>query len=510
LLSQGLGSWIARRARVTPDNIAMTFEDQKLTYLELQQRVARVAAAFSSLGIRRGDRMGYLGPNHPSFIETMFAAWSLGAIFVPINFRLSEQDLLHIMNDAGCSLLVYDSNLADSVEPLRMKIPLSHYVQVGSLSNNAKKFEELAKAGNPSERIEKQTSLDDICMIVYTSGTTGLPKGVMLTHANITWNVYNMLSATSFTDEDVTLAWAPLFRMGGLAVTVLETLHKGGRVVIVNQTETRQALKIIEQHKVTVVFSGPELCASLAQLSEFDTADLSSVRVWITGGAPVPEPLIRLYQARNIPFQQGYGLTEASPVVLLLSKEDSIRKVGSAGKPVFFTDIRVVRPDMTDVATGEIGELLVQGPNVMKGYWNQPEATNETIVDGVWLRTGDAARLDEEGYVYIVDRIRDTFISGGERVFPSQVESVINQHPKVSECAVAGIAGAGTGLTGIAFVVLKKEMKCSGDELLEFCRDRLIPSRLPRAAVFVDELPKNPAGKVLRNKLLANMDISLS
>jgi fatty-acyl-CoA synthase len=453
-----------------------------------------------------GDRVGYLGPNHPGFIETMFATWSMGAVFTPLNFRLPESDLVHIIGDAGLSLLVYDHSLDPTVESLQKKIELERYLRVGGDPGQGRGLEELAASELSPAARHGAVSLDDLCMLVYTSGSTGLPKGVMLTHSNLTWNVYNMLHAAEFTQEDATLAWAPFFRLGGLAVTVLGTLQRGGRVVIVNEAKPREVLRVIEHRRVTVVFSGPDLCASLSQLPEFDSADLSSVRIWMTGGAPVPESMIRLYQSRNIPFLQGYGLTEASPAVLLLQKEDAVRKVGSAGKPLFFTDIRIVRPDLTDVMPGEIGELLARGPNIMKGYWNQPAATKETIVDGGWLRTGDAARFDAEGYIFIVDRMKDAFISQGEQVFPSQVEEIISQHPKISGCAVAGVSDKETELTGIAFVVLKEGVKCSAEDLLDFCKARLPPSKLPKTIVFVEEIPRNPAGKVLRHRLLANVD----
>jgi fatty-acyl-CoA synthase len=336
---------------------------------------------------------------------------------------------------------------------------------------------------------------------MYTSGTTGRPKGAMLTHGNITWNNYNSCLFVDNMSDDITLVCAPLFHIGGLNVTLLVVLQKGGKAVVMKAFDPQQALALIQEHKVTQMFGVPAMFNFMTQVPEWKTADLSSIRFFICGGAPVPEPLIKVYQERGINFLQGYGLTETAPFALLLDKEDALRKVGSAGRAPFFTEVRVVRPDMTDVEVGETGEVIIKGPNVMKGYWNRPEATEECITHGGWFHSGDAGKVDEDGYVYIVDRVKDMIISGGENVYPAEIESTLYQHEAVAECALIGVPDEKWGEVGKMIVALKEGAEVSGDDLIEFLRGNVANYKLPRSVEFVDALPRNPAGKVLKWEL---------
>ena len=500
-----LGSWITRRCRMTPHRTALVFEDRSWTYGELRERVDRLVHALRSLGVGFGDRVGYLGPNHPAFLELLFAAGSLGAVPVPINYRLDRETVRYIVEDAGCRVFVYAPEVTDTAAWLRERTNVPSYVALNTDEDvsSAYEYEQLLAAASV-EPFNVRVDLDDLGLMVYTSGTTGRPKGVMLTHGNLTWNAFNLLIAGSFRRDDVSLAIAPFFRVGGLAVTLLETLLVGGTVVLMPTFDPGEALRLIEHHKVTVLFGGPELLQALKDHPTFRDTDFSAIRVCWTGGAPVPEHLITTYLERGTPILQGYGLSETAPAALLLDPEDMTRKLGSAGRPVFFTDVRVVRPDLVDVEPGEVGEVLIAGPNVMKGYWDRPEATEAALVEGRWLRTGDAARIDEEGYLYIVGRVADTYVTKGRLVHPGDVEHVLLQHPAVRETAVVGIPDQAAGEIGIAFVVPASMRELTADDLLRWASSRLDAPDILHEIRFTDTIPRNPAGKVLRHELRQN------
>jgi fatty-acyl-CoA synthase len=492
---------MTRRCRMTPHRTALVFEDRSWTYAALKERVDRLAQALHSLGVRFGDRVGYLGPNNPAFLELLFAAGSLGAIPVPINFRMDRETVAYIVQDAGCQVLVYAPEVSGTAAWLRTETRVPCYVTlVGGGDSSLHDYEQLLASASP-EPLNVPVDLDDVGLMVYTSGTTGRPKGVMLTHGNLTWNAFNFLISGDFRGDDVSLAIAPFFRVGGLAVTLLETLLVGGTVVLMSIFDPGEALRLIDQYRVTVLFGGPELLQALEDYPSFPESDFSTLRVCYTGGSPVPEHLIHSYLERGIPILQGYGLSEAAPLALLLDPEDMTRKIGSAGRPPFFTDVRVVRADLTDVAPGEVGEVLVAGPNVMKGYWNRPDATEETVEAGGWLRTGDAARVDDEGYVYIVGRVDDAYVTSGRLVHPDDLERVLLQHSAVRETAVVGIPDDKLGEIGIGFVVPADDRNVTEDDLFRWAVSHLNTPEILHQVRFIDTIPRNPAGKVLRHEL---------
>ena len=384
---------------MSPQRPALLHEDSAWTYAELSADIARLAQALSELGVRAGDRVGYLGPNHPAYLRTFFAAGLLGAIFVPLNHRLSASELVYVVQDAGCLVVVYGAESSALVEEVRARTRVREWVAAGSVDGAQRLLGELL-AGAPSDLVDLPVGLDDLCFLIYTSGTTGQPKGVMLTHGNVTWNALNYLSTTDFRTDDVTLAIAPLFRAGGWGVTLLPTLQKGGTVVLVSDFDPAGVLELIARHRVTTLFGGPELLTALPRTPEWISTDLSSIRFVVSGGDVVHESLIRAYQDRGLAFLQGYGLTEAGPMALMLDEQDALRKLGSAGRPPLFVDVRIARGDLSTAEAGEVGEILVRGPNVMRGYWRRPEDSEAALVQG-WLRTGDAGRMDEEGYVYV-------------------------------------------------------------------------------------------------------------
>jgi fatty-acyl-CoA synthase len=494
----GLGSWIARRARMTPGDTAVISANGSVTYEELNERVTRLAHALHALGVARGDSVAYLGPNHPAFLETLFATGTLGAIFVPLNARLAAPELVFVLSDSQSSVLVHAPEQAEVVAAVFDEVALKHVIAVAGPSSGAHSYAELLAAASTSP-IDETVSPDDTAMIMYTSGTTGRPKGAMLSHANATWNAVNVIIDVDVASNEVSLVSAPLFHTAALNMLCLPTLMKGGTAVLMQAFEPARAFDLIEAHRVTWMFGVPTMFQAMAQSPRWEQANLSSVRILMCGGAPVPQALIRTYQDRGLTFLQGYGMTETAPGALFLSRRMA-SKVGSAGKASFFTDVRLVRPDWSDVAAGEPGEIVVKGPNVMQGYWRQPEATAASVVDG-WFRSGDIGVRDGDGFFYVQDRIKDMIISGGENIYPAEVEAVFYQHPAVAECAVIGVPDDKWGEVGKAIVVMKSAEGCGPHDLLGFCAGKLAKFKIPKWITFVDTLPRTGSGKVDKLKL---------
>ncbi len=347
--------------------------------------------------------------------------------------------------------------------------------------------------------IDEPIGLDDLFMIQYTSGTSGRPKGVMLTHGNIVWNVYNLLVDIDLTSEEIALVTAPLFHTAALNQVLFPTILKGGTALIEARFDPARAIDLIETERVTLLFGVTSMYLALAASERFEAADLSSLRLALSGGAPIPESLLHTWLERGLMIVQGYGLTEASPGATMLRVADGVRKLGSAGTSCFFTDVRVALGDR-DVATGEPGEVLVSGPNVTPGYWRDDGATSAAFT-GEWLHTGDIAVVDDEGYLRIVDRLKDMYISGGENVYPAEVEQALHTHPAVAECAVIGVPDERWGEVGRAFVVVRAAQPSTPTALLAHLESRLARYKLPKSVVFVHELPHNASGKLLKSRL---------
>ena len=487
---RGVGSWIERRARIAPDRPALIRGETRRTYGELACRVRRLAHGFRELGVRRGDRVSWLGANHPAFLEVFFASSQLGAVLAPVNHQLDRAVIGELLEGYAPVVVVEHSTTG-----ITLPSDARAHVVVGAATGADVDYESLV-TNSPDVPLDEVVGLDDLSMLPHTSGTTGTPRGVMLTHGNLTWNVINMLSAVDFRSDDVTIAITPFFRTGGTGVNVLPVLFKGGAVVVPETSDPEEILGLIEQEGVTIGFGNPDLLERLTRSRRWPTTDLSSIRLYITGGAPVPERLIHAYADRGVTFLQGYGLSEAAPVVSLLDTDSAPRKVGSAGKPPMFVDVRTVRADGVDCVADETGELLVSGPNVMAGYWNRTDATRAAIDEDGWLRTGDAARIDEDGYIWIVDRVQDAYWTSDHLVYPGDVERVLLQHPAVVDAAVLGHEGS-----GIAFVVLVAGSDVSHDALIEFCRERLSAHEVPSSIMIIERLPRSSVGKLLREEL---------
>jgi fatty-acyl-CoA synthase len=477
-----LGRWIRDRARTTPGRVAIDFRGAETTYAELDERSERLAAGLLEAGLTRGDRVATLTGTSPEHVVVFFACAKAGMILMPLNTRLAEPELRFQLEDAEPAVLLASDEFAELA---------------ASLHDRSAGLEDLVF---PKHKAFEGPDDDDGLLLVYTSGTTGTPKGALLTHANCFWTNLSFDRVAGVGAEDTVLQVLPQFHVGGWNVQPLLAWWKGATVVLEPAFEPERALRLISEKHVTTMMGVPATYLFLAQEPGFATADLWTLRRAVVGGAPMPEALLETWHARGIEIVQGYGLTEAAPNVLCLPPEDAARKRGFAGKPYPHVDVALRDPETGRILDGAAeGELLVKGPNVFAGYWRNPEATAEAFADG-WLLTGDVAARDEEGYYRIVGRTKDMVISGGENVYPAEIENVLHEHASVAEAAVVGVPDERWGEVCLAFVVLRGAT--TEEELLEHCRARLARYKVPKGVHVVDSLPRNAMNKVVKSELL--------
>ena len=499
----GLGTWPARRARISPDRIAVLDPHRSLTYTQLADRTARYAGALRRLGVGRGDRVAYLGVNAVEVFETYFATWLLGAIAVPLNYRLSGAEIRYMLDDSGASVLVHsgDANaLVAAAGPLPDR--LRHIVAVHPEGRpvDGPEFEAEVEAG-PTLDGEPQVSLDDPAILLYTSGTTGRPKAAVLTHGNLTWNTINQLTHADVLSTDRALCISPLFHCVGLGQVTLPTLIKGGSVEAVPKVDPGAILARIGEAGITSFSAVPTMLQLMCEHPSWAAADLSSLHTVVYGGSPVQERVARAWLDRGVRLLQGYGMTEASPGVYMSTHDGTAAHPTAAGVPHFFTDVALLRDGGPTPLGGEPAELLVRGPNVFDGYWNRPEESQASLVDGEWFRTGDVLRVDDDGWAHVVDRVKDMYISGGENVYPAEVEAVAVQLDAVANCAVVGVADSRWGEVGVAYVELREGATLTEAELRAHLEANLARYKVPRHVEFVPELPRNATGKIRRVEL---------
>jgi len=487
--------WIAHFGRRTPDRLAAVdlASGRHLTYGQFDARISRLAGHLrDQLKIVRGNRVAVLALNTTDTLEVQFACGRLGAVFLPLNTRLTVPELHYIAGDASPTVMIHDADLAEVALTVAKLCDVSSALLLGPGGS----YEAAIAAEQPLDKPEHVT-LDDISTIMYTSGTTGQPKGAIITHGMTFWNCVNLGGPAYISPSSVLLTVLPLFHTGGLNCYTNPVLHAGGTVLIMRTFDPGQALQLISDptQGINQFFGVPAIYQFMAQHPAFATSDFSRLVIGGVGGAPMPVPLLKVWEARGVALQQGYGMTETSPAVLTLDREDAVRKAGSSGKPVLHTEVRIVRPDGSDAAVGELGELWVKGPNVTPGYWNKPDANASSFTDG-WLHTGDATRVDEDGFYYIVDRWKDMYISGGENVYPAEVESVLHQLIAVAEAAIIGIPNEQWGEVGMAIIALKPGHTLAREEIHAHCAANLARFKCPRLIEFVDALPRNATGKI--------------
>jgi len=491
--------WIAHHAGRRPKQLAIDDlqTSRKFTYADVHHRTDRLAAALGAMGIGKGDRVALLAPNCAEYFEIQFACGRLGAIMLPLNWRLTVPELEYILGDSTPKLLIHDKDFASQAKALSSSLL---EIDPGSTTSTY----ERAIASNVTPVTPVEVTHDDIAMVMYTSGTTGHPKGAIITHGMVFWNCVNLGIPALISPQTVQLVVLPLFHTGGLNCYANPVLHAGGTILIMRAFDPGLALDYISDPAlgITHFFGVPAPYQFMMQHPKFQSADLSRLRISGVGGAPCALAILEGWAARGVALVQGWGMTETSPAGTMLDSADAIRKVGSAGKAMMHTAIRIVDDAGRNVKQGEIGELLIKGPNITPGYWNKPEATAAAFTDG-WLHTGDACRMDDEGFVYIVDRWKDMYISGGENVYPAEVENVLFQLPQIADAAIIGVPNERWGEVGMAIIVRKTDQVLEEGDVIRHCLGRLAKYKVPQSVAFVDVLPRNATGKVLKRELRA-------
>jgi fatty-acyl-CoA synthase len=496
-----LSQVIAHHADRHPDRVALSMGDEEITYPELYARVQRCAGALRDLGVGRSDIVGVLLYNSVDLLEVMLASAHIGAIFMPLNWRLAGPELAYIADHAGARALVSEPELRDLFDDLREQGGDRIWVTLGAGDDRWRSLDGAREQAEPVLE-PAEVAADDVMRLMYTSGTTSRPKGVMITYANLYWKSAGQVVELEMTGRDTGLACGPLYHVGALDMVTTNMLHVGGRTHILRRFETGAVLDAIEQHAITLTWFAPAMVNAVIGAEGLEQRDLDSVRLIQNGGEKMPMPLIKkvLDAFPNAWFSDAYGLTETVSGDTYLDKGKSLDKLGSVGKPILFTEIRIVDEDDTPLPAGEVGEICVRGPKVTKGYWKDEKATEKTLRGG-WLHTGDLGRLDEDGYLFVLDRLKDMIISGGENIASSEVERVVYEHDAVVEAAVVGSPHERWGEVPVAYVVLREGASVGEQELDAHCRERLAKYKTPKGFRFVDALPRNPSGKVLKREL---------
>jgi acyl-CoA synthetase (AMP-forming)/AMP-acid ligase II len=493
-----IGDFLTRRSRITPDREGLVCEGVRRNYQDLNDRANRLANAMATLGIGHGDRIGMLAFNEPEYYDMYFGLGKIGATLVPVNYRLAGPEIQYILSDSESKVLVFGPEYAEVVDSIRSDIPTKDLIAISENPPDwAKSYETLiSEASNGEPQIVGGD--DDTLTILYTSGTTGRPKGAELTHMYYYWNSVNLMCTLGLDIGNTSLIALPLFHIGALAGPPW-VVHSGGKVVLLRTLDPQRFLELIEEEKISGFGSVPQLLDFLKLVPDFEKYDWSSVKTILVYAAPVPVTLIREYEASGIEVRQLYGLTECNTGTVLDS-ENAIEKVGSCGRPFFHTEVRVVDENRQDLPPGERGEVLLRAPNMMKGYLNRPDETAAAIKDG-WLHTGDIAKMDADGFLYILDRKKDMIISGGENIYPAEIEDALLNHPKVADVGVIGYPHEKWGEAVKAIVVVQEGQTLTADELIEWCEGKIGRIKIPKSVVIADAIPRTPTGKILKTEL---------
>jgi O-succinylbenzoate-CoA ligase len=504
-MRDNIGSLLTKRAFLSPglEAVVEVERGRRFGFAELNARANRAAHALAALGIGPGDRVALLLMNGVEDVESFFAIAKLGAIVVPLNWRLVADELAFILKDSGAVVLVFDEELREVVAELHCRgaeaTAVRAWIEVGAADPLpfASRYDALHAAASAVEPAIGAAGGDDL-YIMYTSGTTGRPKGVVHTHGSVLAASFTIAMTADVRYRDRYVVVLPLFHVGALT-PLTGNVHRGMTSILMRAFDPRRLFETIERERATVLLAVPAMLNFMLQVPEIERYDCSSLRWIMSGAAPVPGALIEAYAQRGIAVHQVYGLTESCGPACLIGPEDAIAKAGSTGKPFFHTDVRVVDEHGAAVAPGVVGEVLVRGAHVMRGYWNRPAATAETIRDG-WLYTGDLATVDADGFVYVADRKKDMIISGGENIYPAELENVILSCPGVRDAAVIGQPSATWGESPLAIVV-RRDPALTETDVLGHCAGKLARYKQPTGVRFVDEIPRNAAGKILKRIL---------
>ncbi|MFD0692939.1 long-chain fatty acid--CoA ligase [Paenibacillus sp. GCM10027628] len=491
--------WFERRSRMTPDKTAVVDgrTGMNWSYRQLQERTERLAMALRQWGIKKGDRVALLAPNGLYYFELLFACARTGAVLVPMNWRLSPVELAYILEDCSYKLVFYHEELealANSVEPgLRISLQSESYANAG----------EEGMIGTTVQATAQYQALaaKEPLLMIYTGGTTGKPKGVVLSHRSVYANASNTVLSWGLTDQDVTITYLPMFHTGGINALSLPVLLAGGTVVVEREFEPERAVMLLVSACCSVVLMVPTMYHLLVQTESFYHAQFPHMRSFISGGAPCPLTIYDAFADKGLPFKEGYGMTEAGPNNFYLTPADAARKRGSVGRPMICNRIRIMNEQGIEAAAGEVGEIQISGQHLFEAYWNNPQATADACSDG-WFHTGDLGRRDDEGFYFIVGRKKEMIITGGENVYPLEVEHLLQQHPAVAEAAVIGLPHAKWGELVTAVITLRHGSHVTGEELQAYCALQIGKYKVPKKILFVATLPKTPVGKIDKNSLV--------
>lgn len=496
--------WIADNARRFPDKVAThdLHSGRRHSYADMDERVARIAGHLRGIGIAKGDRVALLSMNSSDMLDVHFACWRIGACFTPLNFRLTAHELAFMVNDSGARIFFYDSDLASVIPALKEQTQVAHWISMDPKGGPCDLTTIIATA-EPDHGFCPQAETD-LCMIMYSSGTTGTPKGVMFNHAQFTYTIAAVVAGSAASNAMVGLVMMPLFHIGGLMAFTMVALHLGGTAVIARNFDAGKLLGVFSDPALGVThFLGvPALFNAMQAHPDFAMSDFSRMKATMCGAESVPESLLRAWFDRGVVIQEGFGMTETAAGCLALDRKDIPHKIGSAGKPGRYCQAYIARADGSEADPEELGEIWIRGRNVTPGYWNRPDANESSFVGG-WFRSGDIGRRDADGYFYIEDRVKDMYISGGENVYPAEVENVLYELEAIHEIAVIGLPDPKWGEAGCAVVALKPGASLTLDDLITHSRDRLARFKHPTRLEIVDALPRNATGKVLKFELRA-------
>jgi fatty-acyl-CoA synthase len=491
-----LSNWIERNADFRPGKVAIHFEGAAITYAELDARIKRLARVLKhQLGIGRGDRVAHVGFNSPELLDLFFACARLGAMLVPLNWRLAAPELLYIISNCSASAVFGEAEFRPTIDAVRGEIGDCRFVGYGGGENWLDYDGLLAKA--EGDDANPNVSGESPFLVVYTSGTTGRPKGAVLSQDAIAWNAVNSTHMFDLTSADIILTCLPMFHVGGLNIQTTPALHAGATVVIQRRFDPGAVLAAIRDFRPTQFVNVPATAQAMIDHPDWEKTDFSCLTQMVTGSTTVPLPIIRAYQAKGVPVGQIYGSSETAPIAIVLRGEDGERKIGSTGKPALHCEARIADEQGNALPPGEPGEILIRGPNILIEYWGDEEATHAALRDG-WYHSGDIGYRDEEGFYYVVDRKKDMIISGSENIYPAELEAVLDECEDIAEAAVVARPDERWGEVAVAVVVPKQGAALDREAVLALYADRLARYKHPRDVVFVDALPRNVMGKILK------------
>ncbi|MGC5224763.1 o-succinylbenzoate--CoA ligase [Micromonospora sp. DT81.3] len=497
----GLDTWLRKRRLKTPGKTALIHGDgSAVTYAQLADFADRVSALLAARGIRKGDAVAYLGENSPEFLATLFGCAQVGAVFVPVNTRLAPPEILHVLADSRAHMFIHDREFTTRIAPLVSAVNLPHVIETSELPS-----EHLPGAGEDESEPPSgfRASPEDPAAIIYTSGTTGRAKGAVLSHQNLTWVALNCLVDYDVVSSDVALMISPLFHVASLGMGALPVLLKGGTIVLEKGFDPGRALRLMSEHGVTMLSGVPTTYQLLVDHADWATTDLSTLTKLTCGGSAVPTRILNAYEERGLSFSQGYGMTETSPGATSLSPAMTRQKQGSVGLPHFFTEVRITDESGAEALRGTVGQIEIAGPNVFPGYLNLPEATADAFSPDGWFRSGDMGYLDEDGYLFVSDRLKDMIISGGENIYPAEIENLLNDIDGVTGAAVIGVPDNQWGEVPWAVLTVADEASVTTESVREHLTGTIARYKIPKRVVVVDQLPRTASGKVRKAELRA-------